>query len=811
MDTFVEFFKRATGNHPYGWQAQLAEEGLPELIDAETGTGKTEAVLLAWLYRRRLHPDLDVRRSTPRWILFVEPMRVLVEQAIMRVERWLDAEHLDLVEEVGLHTLMGGEGRVDTSWRDFPGRDAIFIGTLDMLMSRALNRGYGANRWVWPIDFGLFNSGCHWVYDEVQLMGPALETSRQLEGFRRSFGTALPSRSTWMSATVDRSRFTTVDCPKIETVVSIGEADRMGGLGRRLDATRMVKRVGAGGAMAPAAVADALLKEHRAGTLTLAVLNTVATAREVHKKISTQKPDAEVVLLHSRFRPDDRKRQVMQAIGEVDPAGPGRIVVSTQVVEAGVDISAAVLFTEAAPWPSIVQRAGRCNRDGLTPNALVLWGTPVKALPYPQADIDAATEALTELEGRHVTSSMLGGVNVAVTPERVPVLRRRDLLGLFDTSPDLAGGDIDIAPFLRNADDLDVQVFWRDLPASERQPDVATPSPTRKELCPVSLGELRTVLKKKKKGGFLFDHINGFWQPLDQTALRPGQIILFRTSDGGYNETVGWDPSLKGVVLPVVDDVASEIDDIDEVDEAVGDDPVSYVTKQWVRLVDHMKDVEDAVKEMASELAPKGFAPDELSPQQVEAAIVAGGLHDIGKVHEIFQKSMRGAAKSDAEKAIAAEGGPWAKSIRRAPRYERRHFRHELASALALLGDASALLDGVVERDVAVYLIAAHHGRVRLGIRSLPEEKGKSALGIRDGDTLPGLALARGPLPPVRLDLSPSTLGDGPDGQQSWSRMVLQLRDRDDLGPFRLAFLEALVRLGDWRASAAVDTPRGQA
>lgn len=56
VDTFVEFFNRATGNDPYAWQAQLADQGLPDLIDAETGTGKTEAVILAWLYRRRFHP-----------------------------------------------------------------------------------------------------------------------------------------------------------------------------------------------------------------------------------------------------------------------------------------------------------------------------------------------------------------------------------------------------------------------------------------------------------------------------------------------------------------------------------------------------------------------------------------------------------------------------------------------------------------------------------------------------------------------------------------------------------------------------------
>ena len=72
-----------------------------------------------------------------------------------------------------------------------------------------------------------------------------------------------------------------------------------------------------------------------------------------------------------------------------------RIVVATQVVEAGIDLNAAVLITEAAPWPSLVQRAGRCNRTGRVADAELWWVPPAKALPYEQDDIDAAITGLS--------------------------------------------------------------------------------------------------------------------------------------------------------------------------------------------------------------------------------------------------------------------------------------------------------------------------------------------------------------------------------------------------------------------------------
>lgn len=51
-----------------------------------------------------------------------------------------------------------------------------------------------------------------------------------------------------------------------------------------------------------------------------------------------------------------------------------RIVIATQAVEAGVDVSARLLITELAPWSSLVQRIGRCNRKGeMSDKAEVVW------------------------------------------------------------------------------------------------------------------------------------------------------------------------------------------------------------------------------------------------------------------------------------------------------------------------------------------------------------------------------------------------------------------------------------------------------
>lgn len=824
--SFGELARRATGHDPYPYQQRLADDGLPEVLRVPTGGGKTAAATLPWLWRRRFHPDEQVRRATPRWLVYVLPMRVLVEQTVDVVGRWLAA--LGLTDQVPVHVVMGGEGRLDSRWRLSPEQDGIFVGTLDMLLSRALNRGYGESRFAWPIDFGLFHNGCQWVFDEVQLMGPGLPTSRQLEGLRRRFGTAVPSRSMWMSATIDDTALRTVDLPDLGVQVTPGPADLQGPLRQRVEARRRITEVHADPKRYDLDVATALVEHHRAGTLTLAILNTVERARAVAAKVRSLSDTDDIVLLHSRYRPGDRRRHTERALAPVDAHGPGRIVVSTQVVEAGVDISASVLFTEAAPWPSVIQRAGRCNRDGSEPDARLLWSAPPKPAPYHAEDVDATVQALRTLEDQTVDGSRLSGLDVRVVRVVHPVLRARDLLDLFDTTPDLSGNDVDVSRFIRAADDIDCLVAWRHVPSDLPDPD--EPPPTREELCPVPIRELREALGARSAGrrrdAWRFDHLERRWVRLAATDLRPGQLVVLRAADGGYDPDRGWDPQVR---QPVPSVAGQEPSPLVSMAEAVADDALS-VTGRWVPLVEHLAEVEREARRLLDAFDPAG-----ITPEQRAAAVTAARLHDIGKAHEVFQASMLRLCTED-ERAGRAAGVPWAKSGRRGRlRHERPYFRHELASALALLGDAGVVLDGGRERDLVVYLVAAHHGRVRLGIRSLPDERvpdgeasesapadragtgthrpapgarsgaaitatRRVALGVSDGDSLPEIEIPGGRLPPSVLDLSPMELGST-DGRPSWTQRALALRDRADLGPFRLGFLEAIVRLADWRAS----------
>jgi CRISPR-associated endonuclease/helicase Cas3 len=761
---FEEMFTAATvGYAPFDWQRRFAADDLPQVVRIPTGAGKTEGCSLGWLWRRRFAAP-EVRAATPRRLVYCLPMRTLVEQTVTRIRD----QHARLGLDIDVHQLMGGT--VESDWVDRPEDDAVLVGTLDQLFSRALMRGYGESRFRWPIDYGLLHSDCLWVLDEVQLFGEALATSTQIEGIRA----ALPNRSArcatvWMSATVEPGWLETVDHPAPSSLLQIAAEDRVGDLARRLAAEKPIREIAA-------IDAPTVAGSHATGTLTLVVVNTVRTARELSAKIRRVKGlDAEVLLLHSRFRPGDRRQIVETLMSPLPPAG--RIVVATQVVEAGVDISAATLFTESAPWGSLVQRFGRSNRLGRIENAQVLWAPcGTKTLPYEEGPVRAAEATLRSIEGGSVGPDALAELDAPLdAPTRRHVLRRRDFVGLFDTAPDLSGLDLDISRFVRDSDDVTASLAWREL--GDAAPPDDAPHPSRDELCPVALSELAEALKRANSPRvFRFDHIDEQWVRIDRA--RPGDRLIADVSFGCYSPDGGFDPKRK--------EPATTIDDAHGVsDEAIGQDPLASNRGGWLSLAEHTQGVCDELDGLIASLA-------DVTSREADTLRTAARFHDWGKAHQIFQEALRSNAEG---MPVRLADALIAKRVGRAKRYARRGFRHELASTLAYLAAGEA-------DPLAAYLIASHHGRVRLGARALPREafeKEPRVLGCQTGDRLPEADLGGGvSMLEIELDLSPLQLG-AEDGE-TYTDMALSVLD--EFGPVRLAYLEAILRTADRRRSA---------
>ena len=138
--------------------------------------------------------------TDPRRLIYALPQRSLVEQVAGEAGRWL--KNLGLADQVALHVVMGGAGESQLQWRLDMHKPAIVVGTVDSLVSKALNRGYGIGRATYPIDFALVTNGAHWVIDEIQLCQESTTTLRQLAAFAQTLGTAEPFGLTCMSATV---------------------------------------------------------------------------------------------------------------------------------------------------------------------------------------------------------------------------------------------------------------------------------------------------------------------------------------------------------------------------------------------------------------------------------------------------------------------------------------------------------------------------------------------------------------------------------------------------------------------------------
>jgi CRISPR-associated endonuclease/helicase Cas3 len=95
----------------------------------------------------------------------------------------------------------------------------------------------------------------------------------------------------------------------------------------------------------------------------LGVVNTTRAARELFQVLKAQRPD-DAFHLSAKMCPAHRMEVLQKALDRIKEKRPCYLI-STQLIEAGVDVDFPMVLRELAPFDAIIQAAGRCNREGL--------------------------------------------------------------------------------------------------------------------------------------------------------------------------------------------------------------------------------------------------------------------------------------------------------------------------------------------------------------------------------------------------------------------------------------------------------------
>lgn len=144
----------------------------------------------------------------------------------------------------------------------------------------------------------------------------------------------------------------------------------------------------------------------------LIVLNTTKAAREFYETLDPSLPRFH---LSARMCPEHRTA-VLNQVRALLKAGAPAFLVSTQLIEAGVDISFPSVFRAECGLDSLAQAAGRCNRDGELCNS---DGSPTLGRVYP-----------FQHSGYEIPSRLVDLRDAAATAAQIAVLYPNDLLSI---------------------------------------------------------------------------------------------------------------------------------------------------------------------------------------------------------------------------------------------------------------------------------------------------------------------------------------------------------------------------------------------
>ncbi|MDQ2947900.1 MAG: CRISPR-associated helicase Cas3' [Acidobacteriota bacterium] len=354
---FPEFFKSLTGFFPFPYQERLADQllqGKPVILRVPTGAGKTWAMVAPFLY------SMATGRRLADRLLYALPRRSLASSLFATTQQQMrgvlervvtTGKDRDYTSAATFCSLQIGGQKDDPFFES----DLVFT-TIDQLLSSYILLPVSLPNRLGNMNAGSL-PGSLVVFDEIHLLDPSVALGTAIEMLHRLKGLC---QFVLMTATMSDEAIAWL-AEKLGAFVLPISDDEV----RALPSQQNKRRAWAWN---PEPISAIAIRPHHYGGRTIVLANSVKRAQNLFLDLAdifkNETNPPKLILLHSRFYPEHRKDIEKELPKYFGPKGTctNVILVTTQVIEAGIDISADHLHTELTPMNALIQRAGRTAR-----------------------------------------------------------------------------------------------------------------------------------------------------------------------------------------------------------------------------------------------------------------------------------------------------------------------------------------------------------------------------------------------------------------------------------------------------------------
>lgn len=340
-----EYFKSIIKSEPYQYQLKVAEtllSGKNVILSVPTGAGKTWASIIPFLFAQQ-----SQLTNFPSKMIYSLPLRALANSIY------------EDVKEICPASIQTGEYGEDPYFEN----DIIFS-TIDQTLSNFLCFPLTLSPRQANINAGAL-IGSYLVFDEFHLLDEGLSMATTI-GTLRILGNLC--RCCIMTATLSENFMKDLkgSLTNYEIITIDDFEDDKSKINSLLPAKdKKIIRI-----QNNILDYENIIENHI--DKTIVICNRVENAQKIYFDLIEEQKNTdnlifkktEIICLHSRFFDKDRKNKEgkLKKLFGKESLNINAILISTQVIEAGMDISCSVMHTEISPISSFLQRVGRCAR-----------------------------------------------------------------------------------------------------------------------------------------------------------------------------------------------------------------------------------------------------------------------------------------------------------------------------------------------------------------------------------------------------------------------------------------------------------------